>query len=176
MLNIFAKNYLKLACFILAAPTLCLKLYAVDDSSKPEPAIKTAFTPNFDQGFITVSITNITSNPIKVWPALENSFPLRHEIEPECIYVCIMFTIKPNTHLVYTQEEQDSFSGMITGYLPPPIEIAPGETKPIKFLLPKYLIKMAKSAGEVKIIFDYNHAAIQNIIFNKINNLWKNKE
>jgi len=131
-------------------------------------------SPDFDQGFINVSVTNGTDDPIKVSSVLKGGFPPEEGIQPRCIYVCLLFTKKVDIRS-FTPEEMSTYSGVRGGIVPIPIEIAPGETKLIKLNLVKWEIKAAKSMNEVKVFLDRDNIAFQKFIYNKIDNVWKIK-
>ena len=82
----------------IIAFALCFPLYAIGGSGGVDSTIRTSVTPDFDQGFINVSVTNGTDEPIKVSPVLKSSFPSEEGIQPKCIYICMLFTKKIDIH------------------------------------------------------------------------------
>jgi len=166
-------NKIKSVCGFIVLLFSCTYLYAGDNPSTDIPTIKTIFaSPNFNQGYINISITNAANFPVHISPKLQDG--VHGSANSGLVYVSMQVTKIPDVRIDYTPEEMDSM--LADNRESSPIEISPGEKKEIKFSFPKYYIKAVKALSGIKLTLTYNHTVIQAVEFNNIDGVWNIKQ
>jgi hypothetical protein len=148
------------------AITMLPVLSFAGDADKGLPKIKVTWKPSFQEKFITLSITNNGTNPIAVRSKLKLLIvnpggvvaKLVEEPDPEAIVPSIEFT-----DTVPFAIKNEGGAERI------PINIAPGETKVIKFPMNEDLIAAASNSSEATFLLKFH-----NKVFNKVTMKEKN--
>ena len=131
-----------------------------DEHGDSGPDIQLTWTPNTQEGYINLKLTNKGSVPVNVSPYLNVLYGISEKEDPAALLidseaktitaaVLILGPHPPNLSPVYRR-----------GPAARPIEVGAGETKTIKFLADQNLIAIAKGSATIKFYLFLDHKAI----------------
>jgi hypothetical protein len=171
MITSSPRNLVALFCSLMAASLIGGTVYCDENLHAAEPKLKSILTPNFDLGYLELSVKNLEKLPIKVATQLQDQVPPPHA-DPARIYVSVIFTKSPDVHPAYSKNEINS---MITADSrnSAATEIAADENRVLKFQFPLFYIKLAKVASEAKVVLTFNGISLQTMSYTRTGDVWK---